>query len=209
MSKHGHHHQRREHDERSGLVGGAILVALGMTFLFQRTIHLDFNIVGLAWPFFIIGPGLLLFTLMILGGRGAGSLAIPASVVTTIGLILLGQSIFDYYESWAYVWALIPTAVGVGMAIGGFWDGKRQLVRVGLGMVSGGLTMFLIFGSFFELFIFGRGHLGAYVWPVVLIAVGLALLLGRSRSRATSDDTWHDDDPTPVRPQDEGRVFPY
>ena len=85
-----HHHlgqQQRERGEggerdgHGGLVGGAILVALGVAFLAQNT----FNVTGLGfrWPFFIIGPGLLLFAAMIAGGRGSGNLAVPASIVTT------------------------------------------------------------------------------------------------------------------------------
>ncbi len=55
---------------------------------------------------------------MLRGGRGAGPLAIPATILTCLGLIFLGQSLFDYYESWAYIWALLWLTPGMaGMMI--------------------------------------------------------------------------------------------
>src|SRR6476660_4425916 len=119
---------RRREEERGWLVGGAMLIALGFVFLLRRFV--DFAAWdGLIWPFFIIGPGLFLFVAMFVGGRGAGRLAVPASVVTTIGVILLCQSIFDRFDTWAYAWALFPTAVGFGTAIAGLWEGSAALVR--------------------------------------------------------------------------------
>lgn len=212
---HRHHAGQRQHergerggrDGHGGLIGGAILVALGVAFLAQNT----FNVTGLSfrWPFFIIGPGLLLFAAMIAGGRGAGNLAIPASIVTTIGLILLFQDTFDYFESWAYVWALIPTAGGVGTAISGAWDGDDKLLREGKRAALGGLTMFLIFSGFFELLIFRNGALLAHAWTVALIVVGAFLivnaLLERRAARERPYSPLDDDDQT----ADPDRVFPY
>ena len=97
----------RRHDARQGLVGGAILVALGAHFLFRQVF--DFDLGRYGWPLFIIGPGLLLFAGMAVSGRGAGGLAIPASIVTTIGLLLFVQNATGYYESWAYGWAAFCT----------------------------------------------------------------------------------------------------
>ena len=42
------------------------------------------------------------------------------SAVTMVGTILLFQNTFDYFQSWAYAWALVfPTSVGVGQLIYG------------------------------------------------------------------------------------------
>ncbi len=121
--------QMRRHDARQGLIGGAILVALGAHFLFRQVF--DFDLGRYGWPLFIIGPGLLLFAGMVVSGRGAGSMAIPASIVTTIGLLLFVQNATNYYESWAYAWALIPLAAGLGTCIAGAWDGNATLVAEG------------------------------------------------------------------------------
>jgi hypothetical protein len=202
-----HERHRHQRDAYSGPIGGAILVGLGASFLLRQTFHLD--IVSLAWPLFIIVPGLALFGAALVGGRGAGHLAIPGSVVTTIGLILLFQSAFDYYESWAYVWALLPMAAGIGMTIAGLREGKPQETRVGVELAAGGLTAFLAFGAFFELFIYHGTFLGTYVWPVALIAVG-ALLLARGRlGRKPADQPQYDVDQPAPRQQADGPMFPY
>jgi hypothetical protein len=199
-------HQHR-HDAHSGPVGGAILVTLGVAFMLRQTFQID--LAGLAWPLFIVVPGLGLFGAALLGGRGAGHLAIPGSVVTTLGLLLLFQSAFDYYESWAYVWALLPVATGVGMTIAGLREGQPKETRVGVEMIGGGLTAFLAFGAFFELFIFHGTFLGAYTWPLALIAVGALLLVRGRLGRRPAGDPRYDLDQAEPQPHADGPVFPY
>ena len=169
---------------RSGTAYGAglVLVALGVFFLVAQ--YLDVNVWGFAWPFIIIIPGLLFFAAMLGGGPALGVLAIPGSIITTIGLILLYQSTFNHFESWAYTWALIPTAAGIGFII----DGRRQRdpMRVAGGerIVKIGLTLFLIGFVFFELVLNISGlfgwTLGGIVGPLLLIAGGIYLFFRRS-----------------------------
>ena len=205
MHAHGRH--RAHQDNHGGLIGGAIMVALGVAFLLRRTLNID--LFDLGWPLFIIGPGLFLGVATLLGGRSASYLAIPASVVTTIGAILLFQSAFDYFQSWAYVWALIPTAVGVGTIYAGLSEGKPKVVRSGVETASGGLVMFAAFGAFFELFIFHGAAIAAFILPVALIAVGLLLLLRGRLGRRREETPWYEEEQPAPQPQDEGRVFPY
>ena len=200
-------HSRR-HGSHDSRVGGAVLIAIGVAIFFRRTFHIDFP--GFAWPFFIIGPGLAFFVAMFFGGRGAGSLAIPGSVITTIGLILLGQSLFDYFESWAYIWALIPTAAGVGLIIAGLWDGKPKMISAGTQAASSGLVMLLIFGTFFELFIFHGAGIAAYAWPIVLISIGaFQLVRGRLKQRTPTMPSWTDGDVSEPNGPNAGSTFPY
>lgn len=205
-------HEQERHSRRHGShdsrVGGAVLIAIGAAIFLRRTFNVDFP--DFAWPFFIIGPGLAFFVAMFFGGRGAGSLAVPGSVITTIGLILLGQSIFDYFESWAYIWALIPVAVGTGMVIAGLWDRKPKMIQAGTQVASSGLLLLLIFGTFFELFIFHGAGIAAYAWPIVLIAIGACQLLrGRAARRTATAPAWDDEEvPEPTGP-DAGSTFPY
>ena len=42
--------------------------------------------------------------------------------VVYIGLLLFYQNTFNHFESWAYAWALIPFAVGIGLVINGTWS---------------------------------------------------------------------------------------
>jgi cadmium resistance protein CadD (predicted permease) len=119
---------------------------------------------------------------MVLGGRGAGGLAVPGSIVTTVGLILLYQNYTNHWESWAYAWGLIPMAVGIGLMINGAWSFRPGLVTQGRRLAITGLGLFLVFGAFFEVLIF-RGFIGyaQWLWPVLLIVLGLFLLLRRGR----------------------------
>lgn len=205
---HEQERRSRRHGSHDNRVGGAVLIAIGAAIFLRRTFNFDFP--DFAWPFFIIGPGLAFFAAMFFGGRGAGSLAIPGSVITTIGLILLGQSIFNYYESWAYIWALIPAAAGTGMIIAGLWDGKPKMIQAGTQVASSGLLMLLIFGTFFELFIFQGSNLAAYAWPVGLIAIGaFQLLRGRLAQRTSTPPAWDEEEASEPNGPNAGSTFPY
>lgn len=206
MPEQGQHSRR--HGSHDGRIGGAILIAIGTAIFVRRTFNFDFA--DHTWPFFIIGPGLAFFVAMFFGGRGAGGLAVPGSVITTIGLILLGQSVFGYFESWAYIWALILVAVGTGMVIGGLWDGTPKMIQDGTQVASSGLLMLLIFGTFFELFIFHGSTLAVYAWPVGLIAIGVfQLLRGRLAQRTSTTPAWDDDEITEPAGPNAGSIFPY
>lgn len=159
---------------------GAVLVILGLLFFAQQFINVDLG--DYLWPFFIIVPGLLFFVAMVAGGRSAGGLAIPGSIITMVGLILLGQNLTGWWQSWAYAWALIfPTAVGLGMLIQGWWSGEPHLFQTGLRFVAVGLGLFAVFAIFFELVlgIGGFGGLGSVLFPLLLIVAGVFLLFGR------------------------------
>jgi hypothetical protein len=164
----------------ANLILGAVLIGLGVLFLVAQIPGVRLGYV--LWPFFIIVPGLAFFAGMVLGGRGAGGLAVPGSIVTTVGLILLYQNYTNHWESWAYAWGLIPMAVGIGLMINGAWSFRPGLVTQGRRLAITGLGLFLVFGAFFEVLIF-RGFIGyaQWLWPVLLIVLGLFLLLRRGR----------------------------
>ncbi len=163
---------------------GIALIVLGAFFLLAPLFN--FNLGRFAWPLFIIIPGLLLFVGMALGGKSAAALAIPGSIVTTIGLILFFQNATGRFETWAYAWALIPAAVGAGQIIQDRFSPKEGLSREGWRMVNLGLIMFVAFGGFFELFIFNNlasSFFGRVLIPLLLIGGG-AYLLMRPRGRS-------------------------
>jgi hypothetical protein len=170
-----HNHPRG----RVNLVIGALLVGLGALFLLGQLFNV--NLWEFFWPFFIIVPGLLFFVGMVLGGKPAGPLAIPGSIVTMVGLLLLYQSITGHWESWAYAWALIlPTSVGIGLSINGAWSDVERLVTTGAKWITVGIALFLVGGVFFELLLnISDNFIGNVVWPGLLIAFGLYLLLRR------------------------------
>jgi len=159
------------------LIGGAILIALGiMSLLSQFFRGLDFW--SFIWPFFIIGSGGLFFLGMFAGGKSVSGLAVPATIITTIGLILLYQNLSGHWESWSYAWTVIIIAVGLGIYIMGAYAGDESQRRSGAGVMKVGLILFILFGAFFEM-IFSGGGLRELFFPIALILLGLYLIIKR------------------------------
>lgn len=163
----------------SNLVIGAVLVALGLLFLVGQ--WFDFDVGSFAWPLFILVPGVLLLAGALFGGKNLLLLAIPGSIVSTIGLILFFQNLTGRFETWAYAWALIPAAVGVGMFLMGSWGSDEASRQRGWNLILTGLGLFVAFGVFFEFFIFGGAPGLRVVGPLVLIALGVYLLMRQRR----------------------------
>jgi hypothetical protein len=162
------------------MIGGLLLIMVGVVFLLANM--LNWSIFDALWPFFIIAVGGMFFAGMVAGGKPAGALAIPGSILVIVGLIFLGQNMFDRWESWTYVWTLIaPTGVGIGLLIFSWWSDKPNLKRPGYILIAIGLTLFIVFGAFFEVLfgLTGLADTSMLFWPIVLIGAGALLLLGR------------------------------
>jgi hypothetical protein len=166
-------------DNRNQRLGTALVLG-GLLLLFFR-----FFSWAVAWPLFILGPGLALLLAAALGGRAVSALFIPGSIVTTIGGILFVQNATDYFESWAYVWALIPASVGVGLMLYGERTESTEIAAQGRRLAGVFMSVFVIAAVFFEAFIFGD-LLGTWLFrtaiPLLLIAAGVFLLLRRQGS---------------------------
>jgi len=180
------------------LVGGSLLIIFGLLALAGQLFR-GFNFWNTFWPFFIIGFGLLFFVGMFAGGRSVSGLAIPGTIITTIGLMLFYQNITGHWESWAYGWTVILMAVGLGIFIMGIWGQNATQRAAGLRVLRIGLILFIIFGAFFEL-IFTSGTpfgLRSILFPVALILLGLYLIItrfGRQQNRP--------EDSAPMPPKD-------
>ena len=158
---------------RSGLAGGLLLIILGVWFLAVQLVPgLGMWVAGaMSWPSWIIGVGLLLIVFGLLTGTPA--MAIPACIVGGIGGVLYWQNVTGNWESWSYVWALIPGFVGIGSLLAGLLgENRRESIRSGITLIVISLILLLIFGSFLG----NWGLLGPY-WPVLLIVLGVVLLL--------------------------------
>ena len=163
------------------LVGGSLLIIFGLLALAGQLFR-NFNFWNTFWPFIVIGFGLLFFVGMFAGGRSVSGLAIPGSIITTIGLMLFFQNVTNYWESWSYGWTVILMAVGLGIFIMGAWGQNASQRAAGLRVLRIGLIMFIIFGAFFEL-IFSAGApfgLRSIIFPAALILLGVYLVLTRS-----------------------------
>ena len=172
------------------LIGGAVLIALGALSLAGQIIR-NVNW-GVLWPFIVIGFGSLFFVAMFAGGKQAAGFAIPGSLVSGIGLILLFQNITHHWESMSYFWTLIILLVGAGIYLMGWYSGDTNQRSSGMRVMKVGLILFIIVGVFFEMIFSPFRNI---IFPILLIALGVYLLVARSGmlGRKNNDST----DPLP------------
>jgi hypothetical protein len=176
----------------SGRAGGA---AVGVVLLVVGGLLLAGQLWGFAlmdwgrdWPLIVVGTGLLFGVGVLQGGRAAAGLAYPASIVTTVGLILLFQSYTGAWQTWAYAWALAgPTAAGVAQWLDGRLHGDPAMRARGRRAAEGGLVLFAGLAAFFELVLnlsgVFAGTAAGSVLALVLVGAGAYLLL-RGRAAA-------------------------
>jgi hypothetical protein len=189
-------------EDRGGLWFGLLLIVVGVLFLAGQ--QLDVNWSDYGWPLFIIVPGLVLFFLGLVIRDEAGlGMTIPGGIIATIGLLLLYQSTYDAYASWAYAWALVaPGSVGVSLFAYGVLHRKLDLVDAGLRTAAVGLGLFVGFGLFFEnvIGLEETGSSGAMraALPVLAVAMGAIIVLlsilprpkGQAEEGQAESETW-------------------
>lgn len=156
--------------KKSNFAWGIILILFGALLLANQLLpglKLIFD-----WPWIIMGVGAVFILLAIF--TQTGGLAIPGSIVGGIGAILYYQNLTGRWDTWSFIWALIPGFIGVGIALAALIspdkhsDGFSSSIL--LVTISGILFFFFGGAKYFgvESFIF---------WPIGVIALGLFLLL--------------------------------
>jgi hypothetical protein len=123
------------------------------------------------WPLnmFLIGAGILIIGLV----TGQPGMAVPAAIVAGIGGIFYYQDFTHKYDSWSYMWALIPGFVGVGSILAGLLgDNTAHNLKRGLNMMVVSAVLFLVFASFFG----GLQLLGNFGPAILLILLGMWVL---------------------------------
>jgi hypothetical protein len=159
---------------------GGLLVLLGLVVLLGQAVDLEVGRV--AWPVFVIVPGLGLLGLgLAAAGRLGEVLATIGGVVTMAGVVLGLQNATDRFETWAYAWTLVlVVGAGTGRWLVGVVRGRGDLAASGAWLIAGGLVGFLVLAVVFEVVvgIGGRGYGagGRYGLAVLLIGAGLVLL---------------------------------
>lgn len=157
--------------KRTSIVGGAILILVGAA-LFAAQVFPDFMPdfwAVFSWPWIVIGIGLVLFVLG--AALGEPGLAVPATIVGGIGGILAYQWYTGDWQSWSYIWTLIPGFVGTGIVLMSLLGGDASL-KDGTTLMFISFIMLAVFGSFFG----AVGMAGKY-WPVLLILLGVVLMV--------------------------------
>ena len=161
---------------RNNLIVGTLLIAFGVIFIAGQLLNI--RIGRFIWPFFILAPGALLlsfaFSKKVVNGE---PLAILGSMTTTLGLMLLYQSVTGHWASWAYSWALLaPTSIGAGLWLYGARKDRLEMVSSGKTVVTVGLIIFLVGAVFFEMLL-RISQLGSILTPLMLIGLGVFLLV--------------------------------
>ncbi len=169
---------------RSSIIGGLILIFVGGLFLLLQIfpgLAEQFN-PTLIWPLIIVAVGAFFLLAAVLG---APPLAVPGAIITGIGSLLYYQNLSGDWDSWSFVWALIPGFVGLGLILMGLLDREnRKAIRSGLWLVVISLGLFVVFAGFLsELSFLGE------LWPLLLIVVGIWILWRNRSGRGSKNNT--------------------
>jgi len=158
---------------RTQLVLGILLVLVGIWFIAVRQVPIlkPFANLNWDWPFYVIGAGVILLLIGLV--TDAPRMAIPAAIVAGIGGILYYQNMSQDWESWNFMWALIPGFVGIGNILAGLLgDDLRHNFGRGMNLIIISVVLFLIFAA-----VFNRINiLGSYGVAALLILLGLYVI---------------------------------
>jgi hypothetical protein len=161
--------------DRTQLGLGVLLVLLGAWFFAVRQVPAlkAWTEVQFEWPFYVIGAGAVILLVGLF--TGAPAMSVPACIVAGIGGILYYQNRFADWESWSFLWTLIPGFVGVGSILTGlFGEDTRHNLGHGINLVIISLVLFLIFAAIMQ----RLSILGPY-GPAFLLALLGLYLIGR------------------------------
>ena len=160
------------------IVAGLILIGVGILFLLGQI----FNRLAFwhySWPFAVIGFGALFFVAMLAGGKSMAFMAIPGSIITVNGAMLLFQNLTSDWVSWSYSWTITIVSVGLGIFLMGAYEGNEHRRQAGISVMKVGAILFVIFGAFFGM-LFSFFGPRQYFFPVLLILLGVYLIISRT-----------------------------
>jgi hypothetical protein len=163
------------HNNVGALIGGAILIGIGLLTLVSR-IFTDIDW-GLLWPVSIIAFGALFFIAMFAMGKSGAPFAVPGTIITGIGLVVLLQNITRHWTTMSYLWTLVITFVGLGIYIMGRVGEDANQKRAGAKVMKIGIILCIVFGAIFETVF---SSLNTVIFPILLILLGGYLVLSRS-----------------------------
>jgi peptidoglycan/LPS O-acetylase OafA/YrhL len=105
--------------------------------------------------------------------------AVPAAIVAGIGGILYYQDRTGDWESWSFLWTLLPGFVGIGVLLTGLLgEDTRRNIGHGINLLVVSAVLFLVFAALFQRLAF----LGPYGPAVLLVLLGL-YIIGRGLMR--------------------------
>lgn len=166
---------------RSQLGLGVVLVLLGAWFFAVRQFPAlrAWTEITFEWPFYVIGAGAALLVIGL--ATGAPAMSVPACIVAGIGGILYYQNRTADWESWSFLWTLIPGFVGLGTILTGIFgeDTRRNLAHGFNLLVVSGLLLLLFAAIMQRLSILGPFGPAALLVLLGLYVIGRGLLRSR------------------------------
>jgi len=163
------------------IVPGILLIGIGiLLFAFQLQ---GWSWRWFSWPFYLILPGILIIlsSLFLEDDTGEG-LTIFGFILTAVGGILYFQYRTHLWETWAYMWALIPLSVGLGQIVHSLVSRNIDKANEGFQTFRTGLILFIVFAVGFELLIFRRNHfLQTTGFAIAMILIGLLIIFRNVR----------------------------
>jgi hypothetical protein len=163
-----------EKRNRTQLVFGLLLILVAGWLIATQINHNLAKLIPISlnqWPVWVILAGAALLVIGLLVGEA--DMAVPACIVAGIGGILYYQNASGNWESWSYMWALIPGFVGVGRILSGTIGGNFMTsLKEGLQALLACAILFTIFATIFNAWtIFGS--FSAYVPIALLFFLGI------------------------------------
>lgn len=174
------------------LIGGAVLIGVGLLSLLSRVFTgMDW---GLFWPLSVIGFGALFFIAMFATGKSGAAFAVPGTIISGIGIVVLIENITGHSAILSYIWTFIVLFVGLGIYIMGWYGENPEQTRSGRHVMKIGFILLIIFGTLFESIFSSSSNL---IFPILLILLGAYLVLSRSGLLSRKQDNSAD---SPVPP---------
>ena len=159
--------------DRAQLGLGFLLILLGAWFFAVRQVPAlkAWTELQFEWPFYVIGAGAVILLVGLF--TGAPAMSVPACIVAGIGGILYYQNRFGDWESWSFLWTLIPGFVGVGAILTGLLgEDTRHNLGHGINLLVVSAVLFLVFSAIMQ----RLSLLGPYGPAALLVLLGLYVI---------------------------------
>jgi len=159
---------------------GMLLILIGVVFLIDLLLP-NYKIMGFGWPIIVISVGLFFIIGMLIAREKSVGLAIPGTLITSLGVLLLLQNTFNLWLTWTYAWTLLISALGLGLLMMNTILKRPGLRKAGGALIGVGLVLFVILGIFFEIIlnISGENKASGVFLGVGLVFLGLFILFSR------------------------------
>jgi hypothetical protein len=163
------------------LLAGVLLLVIGILILASDPLARWASGLGISSEVLALWPGLLValslfFLVPALVGRQhrrlRAGMIIPGAMLAGIGGALLWTSVNDRWETWSYLWTVVPFSLGIGMYVAGWIADAPAFKWIGSGLAAGSAVAYLAFATAFG------GEAFRVLGAVAIILLGLALMMG-------------------------------